>query len=329
MRTFRSRVRWPLRVFVSGSILAYIVFDVDWNDLVRAITGVRVSLLALAAVIYLLGQALSALKWSLLGRAIGFDRPLLDYLRFYFMGMFFNLFGPSTLGGDLVRSLYLSDGKRRGVSLHLTLFDRVSGLVVLMAMGAVAALVFPRHDFPTALLVGVVGAGFGLVIGWWLCPHVVRFLPARNLVRRHVEQDLAPLWRDHRLLARVVVVSGAFHLSQVAVQFVLARAAGIALPWSYLLVVHPLLSVMMALPLSIGGFGVREGGYLYFLTRIDVDDSIAVAMSLSWWAVTVVSALLGGLLFASTGAHLPRLQAAGSTDAFVGPPQPTGDLPRV
>jgi uncharacterized membrane protein YbhN (UPF0104 family) len=255
---------------------------------------------------------------------------VLDYLRFYFIGIFFNLFGPSTLGGDLVRSLYLSAGKRRSVALNSTLFDRASGLVVLMAIGAVAALVFPQHDFPTALLAGVVVAGFGLVLGWWLCPHAVRLLPEHNAMRRLVEHDLAPLWRDHRMLARVVGISFTFHLSQVVVQFVIARAAGIALPWSYLFVVHPLLSVMMALPVSIGGFGVREGGYLYFLTRIDVDDSIAVAMSLSWWVVTVVSALLGGLVFAATRTGVPRPRTSESSDALVAGPGPaTTDLPPV
>jgi uncharacterized membrane protein YbhN (UPF0104 family) len=217
-----------------------------------------------------------------------------------------------------------------GVALNSTLFDRASGLVVLMALGAVAALVFPRHDFPTALLVGVVATGFGLVIGWWLCPRAVRVLPEQNGVRRLVEHDLAPLWRDHRMLARVIGVSLTFHLSQVGVQLVLARAAGIALPWSYLLVVHPLLSVMMALPLSIGGFGVREGGYLYFLTRIDVDDSVALAMSLSWWAVTVVSALLGGLVFTLTGARLPRLRPQESPSVLLAAPGvATSDLPPV
>jgi uncharacterized membrane protein YbhN (UPF0104 family) len=87
---------------------------------------------------------------------------------------------------------------------------------------------------------------------------------------------------------------------------------------------------MMSLPVSIGGFGVREGGYLYFLTRIDVDDSIAVAMSLSWWAVTVVSALLGGLVFAATGTGVPRPRTSVSPDALVAAAGPaTTDLPPV
>ena len=54
---------------------------------------------------------------------------------------------------------------------------------------------------------------------------------------------------------------------------------------------------------------MREGGYLYFLTRIDVDDSIAVTMGLLWWAVTVLGGLVGGLLFVADGARLPKLRA--------------------
>jgi hypothetical protein len=53
---------------------------------------------------------------------------------------------------------------------------------------------------------------------------------------------------------------------------------------------------------------VREGGYLYFLGRINVDDSIAVTLGLLWWAVTVVAGLVGGGLFFATGAELPKLR---------------------
>jgi len=306
MRSIGSRLRWVLRVIVSGSIVGYILYDIDWQDLAAAIAGVRLPLLMLAALLYLAGQILSAFKWSVLGRAVGFERPLRDYVRFYFVGMFFNLFGPSTLGGDLARSLYLSDGHRRGVALNSTIFDRLSGLAVLMALGAAAMLLGPQYDFPPVLQLTVVLAGCGVTAAWWVSPRVGALLPQGSAVRRLIEHDLTAFWTDHRLLVRVGALSLVFHLSQVVVQLVLARAVGVDLPFSYLLVVHPMLSVMMALPLSVGGFGVREGGYLYFLTRVDVDGSIAVTMALLWWSVTVVSALVGGLAFLTTGGRLPR-----------------------
>src|SRR6266404_7684533 len=60
-----------------------------------------------------------------------------------------------------------------------------------------------------------------------------------------------------------------------------------------------------------------EGGYLYFLTRIDVDDSIAVTLGLLWFALTVLAGLVGGALFVASGAALPRVQPRPAAPADV------------
>ena len=310
MPTPPRAARWAIRIAVSLAIVVYILVDVDHGDLAAALGRVRLGPFVGALLLYLAGQLMSSYKWWLLGTSVGLDRPLADYTRFYFIGMFFNLFGPSTLGGDVVRALYLADGRQPGLSFNSVVFDRASGLALLMAMGAVGLLVFPQYHFPWPLTAGVVVAGTVLVLGWWTCPRLVRLLPERNRIRRQVEDELAPFWRDRRMLLKISVVSIAFHLTQVTAQWVLARAAGAALPFSYCLIFHPMISVMTALPLSVGGFGVREGGYLYFLTRIDVDDSIAVTAGLLWFAVTAVAGLLGGALFVASGAELPRLRRA-------------------
>lgn len=307
--------RWGLRIAVSAGIVSYILVDVSKRDLLHAFVHVRVHLVAAALVLYLAGQVLSAFKWALLGRSVGLRGSALDYTRFYFIGMFFNLFGPSTLGGDVVRALYLGGGRRPGMALNSVLFDRLSGLAVLMAVAAVALLVFPQYDFPPLLEATIVVVGLGLVVGWWTCPRLARMLPARSRLRHLVEVELAPFWRDRWLLARVAAISLAFHGSQVGVQYILCRAAGADVSFSYCLIFHPILSVMLALPVSLGGFGVREGGYLYFLTRLDVDDAIAVTTGLLWWVVTVLAGLIGGAFFLSAGARLPRLRARTAEEA--------------
>lgn len=314
-RLLRGRVvRWSVRAAVTLGIVAYILVDVDRHDLVHALARVRVAPLLLAFALYLVGQWLSGYKWFLLGRSVGLDQPLGEYMRFYFTGMFFNLFGPSTLGGDVVRALYLGGGRRPGLALNSVLFDRVSGLALLMLLGAVGLVIW-GPDYPSLpgwLTAPLILGGVALALGWWMAPRLARLLPEGSRVRRQAE-DLAPFWRDSGLLARVSVVSIVFHLTQVGVQFILARALGVALPFSYCLILHPVISVMTALPVSIAGFGPREGGYLWFLTRIDVDDSIAVTMSLLWFGLTVLAGLVGGALFLASGAELPRLRVKAPT----------------
>src|SRR5262249_52931040 len=96
------------------------------------------------------------------------------------------------------------------------------GLALLMALGAVALLASPQYGFPWPLVAGIVAGGALLVLGWWMCPRLVRLLPERNRFRRQVEHEMGPFWRDRSLLVQVAVVSLAFHLTQVAVQFVVA-----------------------------------------------------------------------------------------------------------
>ncbi len=319
----RALARWALRAAISAAVVAYILLHVGRDDLRAALTAVRPEHLVLPLGLYLAGQMLSALKWWMLGSSVGLVRRLPDYVRFYFIGMFLNVFGLGTIGGDVARGLYLGDGRRRVLALNSVVFDRMNGLAILMALGAVALVALPQYHLPWILSVAYIAGGLALVIGWWTCPRLVHLLPAGNRLRRQVEHDLAPFWRDSGLLVRVSVLSLLFHLSQVGVQWLLARAAGTSVPFSYCLVMHPILSLMMALPLSIGGFGVREGGYLYFLTAIGVDGSIAVTMGLLWWLMTALSGVVGAAVFLASGATLPRLRASallrGSHPSDLGP----------
>jgi hypothetical protein len=310
MRRGRSLARWVLRVSVSVGLAAYILTQkVAAADLRQTLAGVHPELLALGAVLYLAGQCLSAVKWRMLGRSVGFERSLGTYTRFYFIGMFFNVFGPSTLGGDVVRSLYLGDGRRPVLGVSSVVSDRMSGLAVLMALGAVALLASPEYHFPLPLTAAVVAGGIGLIVVWWTLPMLVGLLPTHNRFRHQVEHDLAPFWRDRDMLLRVVGVSLCFHLSQVVLQYLLARAAGAEVPFRYCLVFHPLLAFLTALPVSVSGLGIREASYLVFLGRIGIAGPVAVTVGLLWWLVTLIGGVVGGAVFVGAGAHLPRIRA--------------------
>ncbi len=311
----RAIAQWALRAAISVAVVAWILGAVDRGDLWAAGAGVRLPALVPPIALFLAGQVLSGVKWWLLGSSVGLTRPLGAYARYYFIGMFLNVFGLSTIGGDVARGLYLAGGRRPGLALNSVVFDRISGLAILMALGAAALLAFPGYRLPRLLSMAMIAGGLALVVAWWMCPRLVRVLPPGNRLRRHVEQDLAPFWRDRGMLLRVAALSLLFHLSQVGVQYLLGRAAGAAIPFSYCLVMHPILSLMMALPISIGGFGVREGGYLWLLGVLGVDASVAVVMGLLWWLLTALGGVVGALVFLASGAELPRLRAGPAADA--------------
>jgi hypothetical protein len=258
---------------------------------------------------------MSAYRWWLIGRSVGLAQPFPQYVRFYFIGMFFMFFGPSTLGGDVVRSLYLAEGSagRRARAFNSVLFDRLNGLVILVAIGAASFLLFPRYrtlapEFSLMFYV-TVAFGSGLLLGWMLAPRLARLLlPADHRIRRFIEVDLGPFWTDRGMLVAASTVSFFFHLVQILAQWVVSRAIGIEVPVSYIAVFHPLVSAVASIPLTLSGIGLREGAYAYFLSKIGIAQPSGIAYGSLWFLVIVANSVIGGLVFLASGARLPSLR---------------------
>lgn len=307
-----------LQIAFSVGAVALIARHVDLRETGRILAAANLAWALLAVALYCVGQVMSAFRWWLIGRSVGLDEPFGSYVRFYFIGMFFMFFGPSTLGGDVVRSLYLAEGGgRRARAFNSVLFDRLNGLVILVAIGAAAFLAFPSYrtlapEFPL-MFYFTVAFGSALLGGWMLAPWLVRtFLPAEHKIRRFVEGDLGPFWTDRGMLVATSVVSFFFHMVQIAAQWVVSRALGLEVPFSYICVFHPLVSALASIPISLSGIGLREGGYLYFLTKIGVDQASAVAYGSMWLLVIIANSAIGGLVFLANGARLPALRDAAS-----------------
>ncbi len=307
-------LRRVLQIAFTVAAVVLIARLVDLRETGRILASASPAWIAFAVVIYTFGQVMSAFRWWLIGRSVGLDGSFRDYVRYYFIGMFFMSFGPSTLGGDFVRGLYLAEGGgRRARAFNSVVFDRLNGLVILVAIGAAAFLIFPRYrslapEFGLMFWI-TVAFGSALLVGWLLAPRIVRVLLAPDhKIRRFVESDLGPFWTDHGMLLSTSMVSFFFHLVQIAAQWVVSRAIGIEVPFSYICVFHPLVSAIASIPISFSGIGLREGGYLYFLTKLGIDQPSAVAYGVLWLFVIVVNSLIGGTVFLASGARLPALR---------------------
>src|SRR5271163_2227971 len=108
----------------------------------------------LAAIgLYLAGQMMSSYRWQLLARLNGFGGRWRQYLAYYFIGVFTNLFVPGLVGGDAARASYLGLRHRRGAAaIASVLADRGVGLVALFWIATIAALTVTSLRIPAALI---------------------------------------------------------------------------------------------------------------------------------------------------------------------------------
>jgi glycosyltransferase 2 family protein len=304
----KSLLRWGITL----GLLALLFTRFDFTTIIGVCLRATPGFFVAALLFYLASQAVSALRWHNLARGIGFRATAGECLEYYTIGMFFGLVVPSTLGSDAARALYLGEGAPgRAAAFSTVLFDRLIGLVMLAAVAAVA-LLGPHADLPVGLELGVVAICLTLTAGWFSIPWIARMLPEGQRWRRLVEEELLPFFRDRALLGTAAAMSLAVHLLQIVSQKLLTDALGLHVPFGFVAMYHPLVALAAALPLTIGGFGLREAAYAALLPYGGVGPDDAIALGLLWWSVAAIGGLGGGLVYAFAGRALPTLRGSSS-----------------
>lgn len=262
--------------------------------------------LLVALLAYFGSTALRVLRWRTLLRAQGLEQPFPHLVALDLIGAFFNLLLPGSVGGDVAKFVALARDAEGNPNPHYQarvasslVADRVAGIAVLLLMGLATLPLAGASLRALVALPLVLAAGAALLaLAALSSPRLRRWL-ARWLHRwprpAHFVASLDAY--DVPTLRRTALFALLFNLLIVSVNLFLGRAFGVALPAPTYLVVAPLLSLAMALPLSINGMGVREGGYLLLLTPLGVTPPTALAMALGYYGCTVATGIVGGLIY--------------------------------
>jgi hypothetical protein len=289
--------RW-VKLALSIVLLAVLAYETDTVGLRRAVLAADPVWFWVALAGNIFSQVVSAIRWGLLTKPVGFADSYRRLVAYYFSGMYLNLFAPSTVAGDIGRALFLAAGRRRTLAFTTVIADRIIGLAALALIGALAIVFLPAVPLPDfARWIAWVTPPL-MIAGWVQLPKLAaRLLPARHRGRRLIETDLAPYWNDPGLLAGAMSVSAAFHLIQIGTQVALARALDLPVDARFFLVFVPIVNILGMLPVSFSGIGVREAGYWYFLTMLGADPESAVALGLLGSLIVLVTGLSGAPFF--------------------------------
>jgi len=303
----KNWLRW------GGSLVLLIVLAtrLNWAQVGASFASLRVELWLLAVLLYAVCQVMSSVRWRLLSGVVGFRGRVHRFVGMYFVGSFFNLLLPTSVGGDVVRIYHLSrmpfEGRagRRTLATLSVFVDRVSGLTVLVAIACLAAWLSPLH-LPTwssvavalagvGVFAGLVGIAMGSYLARWVLPRLpnswqpplARLLTAAKLYMRHP-----------KVLIGATLLSCAVQGLNVVVVWCIGLGLGINVPLVCYGVLVPLTTLLTLLPISLNGMGLREAGYALLMRPLGVAAPVAVTLSfLSFLAMVVVS--LFGLVYMS------------------------------
>ena len=236
----------------------------------------------------------------------------------FFEGMFFNLCLPSSIGGDVVKAYRVGETTpRRLLAGCSVVADRLTGLSALAVLGG-TALAARKYSLglPATLAVAAALLAAALtvfLVGVSFLDRLIAVLPAPHPARGFLAQ-LLPYQQQPSLIAKAVAWSFIVQMGGAVAVALSGRALGVDQPLSLWFSVVPLVALAMVLPISIGGFGVRENAMSYLLAEQGVPGEQGVAIALLWGLSTVLTGMVGGALLLIDRS---RRAAVGSTDATV------------
>jgi glycosyltransferase 2 family protein len=307
MKKAKPAIILLVKLLVSAGLLAYFLTLIHIERFLLALVSADLAMIVSAAVIYLFSQAISIIRWTVLARPMGIKNPFKSLASYYVIGMFFNLFAPGTVGGDVSRVYYLVreqewNGQGRTVptvrAAMSVFMDRAIGMVVLIWIGAVALFLFPGYPVPPSIRILTMLLAFGFAACTALIPVLRRLLPE---VGHSTIVKLRLILRSYRThwsaLAQAALLSVVIHLIQAWMHLVIGRALNLTIPFSYCLIVYPLVGTFSAIPISLNGLGLREGGYIFLLGLIGISTEKGIAFGLLLFFIVAMDSLIGGIVF--------------------------------
>ena len=304
-----KRGRDLARVLISLGALAFLLWKIGLGETVTVLRNADPRPLAAAFGLFLIGLIVRAGRWGVLLRALGMRVPTGRLVHLYFVGAFFNSFLPSGFGGDVVRALELTQDTPTPAAVGTVLVDRMTGLMVLLALGLLALPFSAAHLAPWLvwLLVGVAGGGLvvsGLLLEGRLLRRATGWLPEKLSLAG--SGPLGQLYAavtgcGWRAIGQALGISLGFNLINILINFLCGRAVGIGLDLGYFFITAPLISISLMVPISVGGVGIRDWTVVALFGPAGVNSNTAAAMSLSMYAVSAAAGLVGGMMYGIAG----------------------------
>lgn len=294
-----------IRLFFTGASLIALAIFVDLDRLWANLSQIDERYIGLALALHAIIVALLGWRWRTILSALGVWRRIDWAIGLTFVATLFNLLLPLSLGGDIGRVLL---GRRSDIGLAVgitvAVFDRVIGVTALALLALPALLLVPSMStaspwlwvaallVPGCVFVGMLGISGAIVLAkrWEIAGRISDFAA---LFRHLVDRPF--------LLGMITLQSLGGHLLAIVVAYVIATGLGLPLTLAQSFLLMPPVLLAAALPLSLGGWGVREAAAIPMLGLAGISATGALAIALLFGLTQLVMAGLGSLAWLTLG----------------------------
>lgn len=252
----------------------------------------------------------SAFKWFMLTQSQQLGAGYWRIFCYYLVGQFYNLFLPTSVGGDVVRSYELGKFSGRHADALASVFvERYTGVLVLLLFALIAVLgqlsVFNVDYVIVSLLAFTVILG---LIAWLVFDlRVYAFIKQVLQTRLQFTEKLfvkldklllsVEVYKEHRgAIIWALINSVVFYLIAVLNVYVTTLVFEMNVEFVDILIATPIIMLIMNIPLSIGNIGLMEFAYINVLQLLGYSPALGLSVAILMRMKSVLDGLMGGLL---------------------------------
>jgi uncharacterized protein (TIRG00374 family) len=308
-----------IRLLLSIAIVVLVLKKLDLYSIVILLTSLNLHYLYLAFFITVSARLLMTYRWSFLLETQSYIISKFKLLKIMLLSHAIGTLFPSTLSSDGIRAyvLWKHTGNAND-SVSSIGVDRFAGLFALTGIAFVSSLLLFRTQKDYTFVV-ISGALFSLCIFitigvFWLnirvaqlCQRLERlFSPKWSLKVAKILEAFLHFAKHKRTLAYVLCLSALVQLLRILMIFYLAQALRIQIAFLHFSLFLPIIMVLLMLPISIGGIGVREAAFIYFFGPLGMSGEEAVGLSLLIYMLVTWWILIGLIIYAKEGTGLRK-----------------------
>ncbi|MEO1789984.1 MAG: lysylphosphatidylglycerol synthase transmembrane domain-containing protein [Pseudomonadota bacterium] len=274
-----------LKILVSVGVVAALIWWVGAEGIWARLRAVDAAWVSVAVVSLTFATLSMARRWQLVAREMALEISFPLAVREYYIAQLANSLLPGGVVGDVGRAVRVRKWASLRRAAESVIVERLLGQVALLAVlliGLATALTVPKGIAWPVWTWGGIAICVAVAVGLLRAPGVIGRISA--LVFR--------LYQRPELLVHGALSSGALILAFYAS----ARATGTVLPPAAWTTLIPLVLCAMLIPLSIGGWGWREGAAAALYPLVGASADAGVATGLVYGAAIIASALPAGLI---------------------------------
>lgn len=306
-----KRALVALKILISAGLIAWLLSRADLSQIWHTINQAESGLLLIAFLQFFAGYFITAKRWQILLAALNIPAKILTLVRSFSISMFFNNFLPSTIGGDAYRmydSYRLGAEKSRAIAVIF--IDRIIGLSALLMLALVASLLAGDIAAKIPLLRLFLAAAMAciLILGWIVFGRgggvLLKLTEGRHALLKIANRIMQKLYSGFKLfqgrsdiMAKAIGLSLLLQINVVINALIITKALHIELPTIALFIIIPLAYLIMVLPISINGIGLRESVFVFFFGLYGVAQEQALAFAFISFGMIIAQGVIGGVLF--------------------------------